>query len=290
MSDKNFLSWVGFKGEDEKTTTPTGNALERIRDLEAQLADLRSRRDITSLTKEEFEILATETAMTIIKSAQGRESKAAALAQKVLNESTKTAKENVETSEAKARQILAGAEARGRKYIEAAESEAAETKTKAERDAEELISSKKREAGQVTANAKREADKMIADATIEIANYRTWLTSAISESERLYRIQTQSLQSAEQAIAQSRAKLSGAFEKLSGLQIDVDANLTLNNHPQTKTFVRAADVAAATSVDSLVDSVVPEVPLNKAPAKRPARSSSRAGTKKPVKRTAAKRK
>jgi len=279
MSDKNFLSWVGFKGEEEKTSNPSGNALERIRDLEAQLADLRSRRDITSLTKEEFEILATETAMTIIKSAQARESKAAALAQKVLNESTKTAKENIESSETKARQILAGAEARGRKYIETAESEAAETKAKAEREAEEHLSAKRREAGQVTANAKREADKMIADATIEIANYRTWLTSAISESERLYRIQTQSLQSAEQAIAQSRAKLSGAFEKLSGLQIDVDANLTLNNHPQTKTFVRAADVAAATSVDALVDSEVPEVPFKKAPAKRPTRSSARAGTK-----------
>jgi len=63
-----FLNWVGFK-EGETTTQ---NSVDRIRELEAQLADLRSRRDITSLSKEEFEILATETAMSMIKSAQAR--------------------------------------------------------------------------------------------------------------------------------------------------------------------------------------------------------------------------
>ena len=46
-----FLNWVGFK-EGETTTQ---NSVDRIRELEAQLADLRSRRDITSLSKEEFE-------------------------------------------------------------------------------------------------------------------------------------------------------------------------------------------------------------------------------------------
>ena len=58
MAEKNFLSWVGFKGEDESKHAPTQNALERIRELETQLNDLRSRRDITGLSREEFEILA----------------------------------------------------------------------------------------------------------------------------------------------------------------------------------------------------------------------------------------
>ena len=66
MAEKNFLSWVGFKGEGSDQPAPAENALERIRQLESQLSDMRSRRDITSLTKEEFEILATETAMSII--------------------------------------------------------------------------------------------------------------------------------------------------------------------------------------------------------------------------------
>ena len=69
---KSFLNWVGFTGEDESSNVPS--SVDRIRELEAQIADLKSRRDITGLTKEEFEILATETAMSMIKSAQARES------------------------------------------------------------------------------------------------------------------------------------------------------------------------------------------------------------------------
>ena len=82
MAEKNFLSWVGFKGEDESKPAPTQNALERIRELENQLNDLRSRKDITGLSREEFEILATETAMSMIKSAQQREARANAAANK----------------------------------------------------------------------------------------------------------------------------------------------------------------------------------------------------------------
>ena len=44
MAEKNsFLNWVGFKGEEEQAPS----SVERIRELESQLADLKSRRDIT---------------------------------------------------------------------------------------------------------------------------------------------------------------------------------------------------------------------------------------------------
>jgi len=143
MAEKNFLSWVGFKGEE--AAAPSENALDRIRQLEAQLADLRSRRDITSLNKEEFEILATETAMTIIKTAQSRESRAVAQAERALSESSAKARATLESAEAKAKAVLSGAESRGRKYLEAAETEAAELRSEAERAVESLVSSKKRE-------------------------------------------------------------------------------------------------------------------------------------------------
>ena len=48
---KNFLNWVGFT-EEESSNLPS--SVDRIRELEAQIADLKSRRDITGLTKEEF--------------------------------------------------------------------------------------------------------------------------------------------------------------------------------------------------------------------------------------------
>lgn len=296
MSEKSFLSWVGFKSEESKSESSAGNALERIRELEAQLADLRSRRDITTLSQEEFEILATETAMIIIKSAQHRESKAAALAQKVIGDSTKTAKDVVDGAEAKARQILNGAESRGRKYIEAAESEAAQTVATAENSAAELINQTKRETLQVTQSAQRDAEAMVAQASNEVVGYRTWLSSAIAESERLYRIQTQSLQSAEQAISQSRSKLGGAIEKLVGLQTDVTANLDNANRPQTRSFISAADILAAQASTDLTIAAIPEVPFTPitqtAVTKKSVKRSSPAGdiATKGAKRAPAKRK
>lgn len=225
MADKKFLSWVGFKGEDESANKPNlaiGSAsLDRIRELESQLNDLRSRRDITSLSKEEFEILATETAMSIIRTAQQRESKATSNAERVLSESKKQATTTIELAEAKAKSALAQAESRGRKYIEAAESDAASILSKAESEAEDLLNSKKREGSTITSNAKREAERLVLTATTEVSEYRNWLAGVISEAERLYRIQTQSLDAAESAISQSRQRLESAFNRLAELQKQV---------------------------------------------------------------------
>ena len=295
MAKKSFLSWVGFEGE-QSNAAPSENALDRIRQLESQLSDLRSRRDITSLTKEEFEILATETAMSIIKSAQQRESRAVAQAERALSESTSRAKAAIEGAEAKAKAVLSGAESRGRKYLEAAETEAAELRNEAERAVESLVASKKREAGALLSSAKQEAERIISAATSEIADYRGWLTSAISESERLYRIQTQSLAQAESAISQSRARLQGAFERLAGLQGDIDGNLSSDNRPRGKTFARGAELAR----NEEVNADIPEAPVpsrtTKKSVKKPAtkkvaaKKAVKKNLKKPVKSAAKKRK
>ena len=133
MAKKNgFFNWVGYKEETE----PSMSSVDRIRELEAQLADLRSRRDIRSLSREEFEILATETAVAMIKSAQIRESKAQAASDRLVNETSRAAKDALEAAQNKAQSILSGAESRGRKYIQAAESEAEEMIANAEDAAE----------------------------------------------------------------------------------------------------------------------------------------------------------
>jgi vacuolar-type H+-ATPase subunit H len=236
MAEKKFRSWVGFK--EETVAAPTENAVERIRQLEAQLADLKSRRDITSLSKEEFEILAGETAMSLIKTAQQRESRALAAAEQTISETARITKERLDSSEAKAKAILAGAETRGRKYIEVAETDANELREKAVRQAEHLLQESKREASALANAAKREAERIISEATGEISEFRSWLTSAISESERLYRVQTQSLNAAEQAIGETRSRLKQAFERLAALQGDIDANIDENDRPVEKTFIR----------------------------------------------------
>ena len=245
MAEKNFLSWVGFKGEDENKAAPTQNALERIRELESQLSDLRSRRDITGLSREEFEILATETAMSMIKSAQQREAKANSAAQKLISETTRNSKEKLESAEAKAKSILSSAESRGRKYIAAAENDAADLMLAAEREAEEVLNQSTRDASQITSAAKRDAQRLISDAAKNIVDYRSWLSSAISEAERLHRAQNSSLNAAELAIKESRQKLRHAFDRLSQLQADINANLDGESKPTGKVFVAGAGKKAA---------------------------------------------
>ena len=282
MADKNFLSWVGFKGEESdasKTNLATGSAsLERIRELESQLNDLRSRRDITGLSKEEFEILATETAMSIIRTAQQREAKANSSAEKVLNESKKLASSTLEQAEAKAKSLLTQAEAkakslltqaesRGRKYIEAAESDASDILSQANSEAEDLLTSKKREGGAITATAKKEADRLILEASTEVSEYRNWLTGVISEAERLYRIQSQSLDSAENAISQSRARLESAFNRLAELQRQVVSAISPDGTPSADTKV-VAKINAAKNGEA-------KSAAKKAPGKKSATKKSR---------------
>jgi vacuolar-type H+-ATPase subunit H len=245
MAEKNFLSWVGFKGEDENKSAPTQNALERIRELESQLNDLRSRRDITGLSREEFEILATETAMSMIKSAQQREARATSIAQKIINDANRNTKDKLEAAESKARSILSSAESRGRKYISAAENDAADLVLAAESKADELLNQSTKDASQVTSAAKREAQRLISDAARNIVDYRSWLSSAISEAERLNRAQNSSLNAAEQAIKESRQKLNHAFDRLAQLQADINANLDSESKPTGKVFVAGAGKKAA---------------------------------------------
>ena len=280
MAQKNFRNWVGFREETDRE--PIANPVDRIRDLESQLADLRSRRDITGLSREEFEILATETAMAMIRSAQGREAKAHATADRLISESSRNAKDVLEGAENKARSVLAGAETRGRKYISAAEVEAAELIREASRqatavadakvrEADALVESKRREAAAFAGAARREAERVISEASENVNEYRAWLADIITESERLYRSQTQALSAAEGAIAQSRSTLDSAFARLSKM-----GDIVNNAMNADGTIKRSAPIAV-------------ESKRTRAAISAPARSKKSAA-KRPVKKSATKRK
>ena len=280
MAQKNFRNWVGFREETDRE--PIANPVDRIRDLESQLADLRSRRDITGLSREEFEILATETAMAMIRSAQGREAKAHATADRLISESSRSAKDVLEGAENKARSVLAGAETRGRKYISAAEVEAAELIREASRqaaavadakvrEADALVDSKRREAAAFAGAARREAERVISEASENVNEYRAWLADIITESERLYRSQTQALSAAEGAIAQSRNTLDSAFARLSKMGDIVNNALNADG-----TIKRSAPISV-------------ESKRTRAAISAPKRSKKSAA-KRPVKKSATKRK
>jgi hypothetical protein len=265
---KNFLNWVGFT-EEESSNLPS--SVDRIRELEAQIADLKSRRDITGLTKEEFEILATETAMSMIKSAQARESKAQAAATRLVSDTARATKEELEAADTKARTILSGAETRGRKYIQAAESEAEEKIALAESEAEALMESKKREISALATSARREGERIITEATTEVTGYRQWLSGVIDEAERLYRIQKQSLDAAETAIQQSRNRLDGDFQRLAELQKNVLDNLNSDDTLINPGPLKVASQRTRPALDA------------------PKKSTKKAAKKSPVKKASAKK-
>jgi hypothetical protein len=280
MAEKNFRNWVGFREEADRE--PVANPVDRIRDLESQLADLRSRRDITGLSREEFEILATETAMAMIRSAQAREAKALATADRLVSESSRSAKDTLESAENKARSILAGAETRGRKYISTAELEAAELIRDASREAtavadakvreaDAIVDGKRREAAALATAARREAERVIGEASENVNEYRAWLADIITESERLYRSQTQALSAAEAAIAQSRERLDSAFARLSKMGHLVNSSIN-----EDGTLKKSAPIAV-------------ESKRTRAAISAPTRST-KSVTKRPVKKSAPKRK
>lgn len=276
MAEKNFRNWVGFREETDRE--PIANPVDRIRDLESQLADLRSRRDITGLSREEFEILATETAMAMIRSAQGREAKAHATADRVISESSRSAKDLLESAENKARSVLAGAETRGRKYISAAELEAAELIREASRqatavadakvrEADAIVDGKRREAAALAAAARREAEIVMSEASENVNEYRAWLADIISESERLSRSQTQALNAAEGAIAQSRSTLDAAFARLNKM-----GDIVNNAMNADGTIKRSAPISVASKRTRVA--INAPARSKKSVAQRPAKKSA----------------
>jgi len=241
MTDRNdgIKRWMGFKADaepsiDTPSSVSSGNtgALARVRELEAQLAELRSRRDITMLSKEEFEILATETAMTLIRTAQQREARANQSAERILSESKRAAQGAVEAAEGKARSILSQSESKGRRLIEAAEGDAKELLQAAETRAEEFVGVKRREGIAIVSTARKEAEQMVTNAMSDVASYRAWLAGVVSEAERLYKIQTQSLDAATSAIEQSRGRLDAAWERLAQLSGAVERTIDENGKPR----------------------------------------------------------
>jgi len=294
MAEKNFLSWLGFKDESTSASSQSssgvaprsssvsvngGATFERIRELEAELADLRARRDITGLTQEEFEILATETAISLIKAAQAREARAVVAADRAVSEAQRVAKQLTESTESKARTVLQSAESRGRKYLESAQQEAKEAIEKATKFAQDLLDSKHREASTITSTAKREADRTITEATTDIANFKNWLLGAVEESERLQKIQHQTLAAAEEGIRTTRARLASTFEKLSELGSEIESALDESHRPKAKEFTRATKVAAEKEAK-----LVSNRASKTAAAPGAKRAATRAGVGKPPKR------
>ena len=95
----------------------------------------------------------------------------------------------------------------------------------AEITAEELLEQRKREGSAIVNSAKREGDLIIGEASRDVLEYRQWLNSVMEEAGRLYKIQTQSLDAAQEAIHASRNRLESAYGRLAELRNNVLENI-----------------------------------------------------------------
>jgi len=219
--------------------------------------------------------------MSMIKSAQAREAKATAAAERLVNETSRNAQDVLESAENKARSILAGAESRGRKYISAAEVEASEIVRDASREAstiadakvreaDSVVDSKRREAVALTTAARREAERVISEAAENVVEYRAWLADIIAESERLYRSQASALTAAETAIAQSREKLDSAFARLGKMQAVVNDSLNSDGTVKKSAPIKVESKRTRTAIAAPKKQVAKKAAVKKSASKKPA--------------------
>jgi hypothetical protein len=135
------------------------------------------------------------------------------------------------------------------------------------------MESKKREISTLATAARREGERIITEATTEVTGYRQWLSGVISEAERLYRIQKQSLDAAESAIQQSRNRLDGAFLRLEDLQKSVLDNLNADDTLINPGPLKVASQRTRPAL-SAPKRTAPKKTAKKAPAKKSAAKKS----------------
>lgn len=147
---KGLLDWIGYK-KDVSTQLPATpeELLGYIQKLEAELEELRSRKDFAQMSEQELEALAAETAVQILTTVHQREEEAKKLAEKV-----------IEDAEKQANKILNAAA----KKAEGLESQSQDALRKAEVQAEQTLKTANDSAFSIVQQAESTASKTKSDA------------------------------------------------------------------------------------------------------------------------------
>jgi hypothetical protein len=103
---------------------------------------------------------------------------------------------------------------------------------------------------------------------------RRWLAEVISESEKLYRVQSQALTAAEQAVAQSRQRLDGAFARLANMQAIVNDSLNEDGTVRAKEPIKVESRRTSPALDA------PKRKTTSAPKRAPKKSAPKKTTAK----------
>ena len=147
---KGLLDWIGYK-KDISIQLPTSpeELLGYIQKLEAEIEQLRSRKDFAQMTEQELEALAAETAVQILTTVHQREEEAKKLAERVIDDAEKQASKILSTATKKA---------------ETLETQSSEALKKAEIQAEQTVKTATDSAFKIVQQAESSASKLTAEA------------------------------------------------------------------------------------------------------------------------------
>ncbi|HUW79221.1 MAG TPA: hypothetical protein VMV52_10805 [Candidatus Nanopelagicaceae bacterium] len=206
MSDRSGLKgWLGYRPENQggRGSAPAPDLSGRIHELEAEIAALRAKPDLTGLSEAELETSAGETALTILKAAHAREATAKATAERIVSEAN---------SEAAALTI-------------AAQKQAFETVNTAEKNAASIVAKAMQDAEVLVRNATNESNAMRSAAQEEVRQHRTWLAANVNEALKLQEAQIQAFAGVSKNIDIWQATVNTAVGRLSAHQQSLEQAL-----------------------------------------------------------------
>ena len=177
---KSILDWIGYK-RDVATQLPStpDELLAYIQKLEAEVEDLRSRKDFAQMSEQELEALAAETAVQILSTVHQREMEAKKLAETVIEDAEKQASKILQAAQKKSDSLerdvtnaLTDAEKQSNQIIKAAQDSATQSLAQAEADAAKIRKDAEANAKAIIDAAKVEVLKLHKDMQQQISSVR----------------------------------------------------------------------------------------------------------------------
>lgn len=196
---KGLLDWIGYK-KDVSIQLPSSpeELLGYIQKLEAEIEELRSRKDFAQMTEQELEALAAETAVQILSTVHQREEEAKKLAEK-----------QIEDAEKQASKIISAAT----KKAEALETQSQDNVKKSEVQAEQTLKTANDSAFAIVQQAEASATKTKADADNQARLTIQQAEEFARQTEREVSQQLTAVRAAHEALLDLLQKSQGANEK-----------------------------------------------------------------------------
>ena len=238
-------------------TPPAAPSGPDPKQLIAELNELRKRKDLSALTADEIEILASSTAAAMIAAAHKRQAEATAAVENAVAEAkrrasavlaeaeaklataTSTVERATEEAQRQGQAIVAKAQEQARALVSAAEAETAGIRAELQARLADVAGERDR----LLAAAQREADDLRAKAQAAAAEHEQWLRTQIDSATRIQQGVSERLESVASALSSHRETVVASLTALLGLT-------TEGNSAAAKSETAAGSTATESTADA----------------------------------------